>query len=226
MKKIAVYQLCVWVTMGLMMGLLPGTAAAQADLDLILSPNTTTKVDVPSGVRKIYISNPTILDAEPEEDGLAIVVTGLASGNAELRISQVSGIDMVYKVLVQPELQDLAEEVRNLLEDVDGVDVRVLNDNIILTGEMFTRGGSKRVEEITANFDGVVVNMTELDLSGYNRNVEKAIGKEIGFDTVDVEIDDDRVILTGTVPSQEELERVKDVIEKFDLKSTIMLMVD
>ena len=205
---------------------LVGPSALLAEtLDLILSPNTTTKVDVPKGVRKVYISNPTIIDAEPEEDGFSIVVTGLTSGDAELRISQVSGVDIVYKVQVQPELQDLAEEVRELLEDVEGVDVRILGENIILAGELFTRGGAKRVAEITKNFDGVVVNMTELDLSSYNRNVEKAIAKQIGHDTVDVEVKGERIVITGSVPSQGELERVKDIAEKFDLKSTIMLMV-
>lgn len=207
--------------------LLTGPSAVQAEsLDLILSPNTTTKVDVPNGVRKLYISNPTILDAEPEEDGLSIVVTGLSSGDAELRISQMSGVDLVYKVQVQPELQDLAEEVRDLLSEVEGLEIRILGESIILAGELFTRTDSKRVKDITQNFNGTVVDMTELDLTGYNRNVEKAIAKQIGHDTVEVEIKNERIIISGTVPSEDELERVKDICENFDLKSTLMLMVE
>lgn len=224
MKKTSIWTLAAILGIS---ALLARPAAVQAEsLDLILSPNTTTKVDVPNGVRKLYISNPTILDAEPEEDGLSIVVTGLASGDAELRISQMSGVDLVYKVQVQPELQDLAEEVSDLLSEVEGLEVRILGESIILAGELFTRTDAKRVEEITRNFNGTVVNMTELDLTGYNRNVEKAIAKQIGYDSVDVEIKNERITISGTVPSQEDLERVKEICENFDLQSTIMLMVE
>ncbi len=203
--------------------LLPGSALASG-MELILAPNATTKVEVPGGVRRVYISNPSILDAEPDPDGLGVLVAGLGAGNAELRIAQVTGMDLVYRVTVQPELQDMAEEVRRLLRDVDGIDVKVLGENIIVDGELYTRGSARRVKEVTAAFDGVVMNMTELDLTAYNRSVARAIHTEIGFDTVEVKVEGDTIVITGTVPTQADIERVTEIARKRGEKTSIMLM--
>lgn len=193
-------------------------------MTLILAPNSTTKVDVPGGVRRVYISNPSIADAEPEPDGQGVVVAGLTAGEAELRISQVTGIDLLYKITVQPKLQDMAEEVRRLLSDVEGVNVKVMGENIIVDGELYTRTSAKRVEEVVAAFAGVVMNITKLDLTAYNRSVAKAIEKEIGYSTVQVKVEGDLIVITGTVPTQEDIERVKEIAAKRGEKTSIMLM--
>lgn len=193
-------------------------------MELILAPNSTTKVDVPGGVRRVYISNPSVLDAEPEPDGQGVVVAGLAAGEAELRISQVTGIDLLYKVTVQPKLQDMAEEVRRLLSDVEGVNVKVMGENIIVDGELYTRTSARRVEEVASAFDGVVMNITKLDLTAYNRSVARAIEKEIGYDTVQVKVEGDVIVITGTVPTQQDIDRVKEIASKRGEKTSIMLM--
>lgn len=203
--------------------LLPLMASGQ-EMALILAPNSTTKVDVPGGVRRIYISNPSVIDAEPDPDGLGVLVTGISAGEAELRVAQVTGIDLVYRATVQPKLQDMAEEVRRLLRDVDGIDVKVLGENIIIDGELYTRTSARRVEEVTQAFDGVVMNITKLDLTAYNRSVARAIEQEIGFDTVQVKVDGETIVITGTVPTQADIERVSEIAKKRGEKTSIMLM--
>lgn len=213
-----------WCTSCVALFCLLTVSALGTGRELILAPNATTKVDAPGGVRRVYISNPSILDAEPDPDGLGVLVAGLAAGQAELRIAQITGMDLVYRVTVQPELQDKAEEVRRLLRDVDGINVSVVGENIMVDGELYTRGSAQRVAEVAAAFDGVVMNMTKLDLTAYNRSVARAIEREIGIATVDVRVEGDTIVITGTVPTQADIERVNEIARKRGEKTSIMLM--
>jgi len=192
---------------------------------MTLSPNTSRKIDVPDGVRKIYISSPTIIDAQPDDGGYSVLVTGLEQGKAELRISRLNLHDLVYQIEVEPELQDLADQVAKMLEDVEGLVVHVVGDEIVLDGELLTKSSAVRAQEVADAFQGRVKNLTKLNIVSYTRNVKRALEKEIAIDTVEVKVDGDRLLLMGTVPSRDELERVKEIAKKRADNVTILLQV-
>ena len=192
---------------------------------MTLSPNTSRKIDVPDGVRKIYISSPTIIDAQPDDGGYSVLVTGLEQGKAELRISRLNLHDLVYQIEVEPELQDLADQVAKMLEDVEGLVVHVVGDEIVLDGELLTKSSAVRAQEVADAFQGRVKNLTKLNIVSYTRNVKRALEKEIAIDTVEVKVDGDRLLLMGTVPSRYELERVKEIAKKRADNVTILLQV-
>ena len=194
-------------------------------LDLRLSPDASARLDVPAGIRKVFISNPSIVDAQPDADGVALLVSGLKTGKAEVRISRLVGDDLIYRVEVEPELQDLANQVRDMLSDVEGLEVKVLGDRIVLEGELLTRANANQAQAVAEAFGDQVVNLTKLDEAGYTRNVKKALEKEINLKTVEVKVEDERLVLTGYVPSAKELERVKEIAKKRAEKVTLMLQV-
>mgnify|MGYP003572628665 CR=1 FL=1 len=210
---------------GCLVALAAFTAGAEV-MELRLSPDASARVDVPAGIRKIFISNPSIVDAQPDADGSAVLVTGLKTGKAEVRIGRLTGEDLVYRIEVEPELQDLANQVRDMLSDVEGLNVKVLGDRIVLEGELLTRASSQQAQAVADAFGDQVVNLTKLDEAGYTRNVKKALEKEINLKTVAVKVDGERLTLTGTVPSQEDLERVKEIAKKRAAKVTILLQVE
>jgi Flp pilus assembly secretin CpaC len=213
------------VAAGWAFGLALLTAVGAEVLDLRLSPEASARLDVPAGIRKVFISNPSIVDAQPDGEGTALLVTGLKTGKAEVRISRLTGDDLVYRVEVEPELQDLANQVRDMLADVEGLEVKVLGDRIVLEGELLTRASAEQAEAVADAFGNQVVNLTKLDEAGYTRNVKKALEREIKIKTVVVKVDGERLILTGSVPSQRELERVKEIAKKRAEKVTILLQV-
>lgn len=187
-----------------------------------MSTSSSIKVEVPDGVKRIYISNPNILDARPEEDGKAVLISALTPGRAEVRIARLSLEDLVYKITVEPELQELADEVRRMLVDVEGLDVKILGEKIVLTGELLTHGDVQTAERVASEFAGQVVNLTTVD-SNIGEFIKRALEKEINVKTVQVEIQGERVYLLGSVPSRAELERVSK-IAKLRTKSPVILL--
>lgn len=210
--------------MVLMATFVAGMALAET-LDLRLSPESSAQLDVPAGIRRVFISNPSIVDAQPDEEGTSLLVTGMRTGRAEVRISRLVGDDLIYRVEVEPELQDLANQIRDMLSDVEGLDVNVVGDRVMLEGELLTRASAKQVQTVADAFGDQVQNVTDLDDEGYDNNVKKALEKEIKIKTVVVKVDGGRVILSGYVPSQKELERVKEIAKKRAEKAVILLQV-
>ena len=190
-----------------------------------ISPEASKKIEVPDGVKKIYISNPSIIDARPEDEGFAVLVTGIKPGKAELRISRLLKEDLVYKVEVEPALKELSDEVAMMVDDIEGINVKIVGDKIVLDGELLTKRAQKRAEEVAAAFQGRVINLTTIDLVGYNRVVKLALEKEIDRDTVEVKVDGDRLLITGYVRTMKDLDRVKEIAKRHTDNATIMLMV-
>lgn len=203
-----------------------GLAAVAETVEIKVSPQTSRKIRIPAGVEEIFINNPGVIDAKPSSDGYSVLVTGIKQGSAELTISRLRQSDIVYRVEVEPELKDLAGEVKKMLREVEGVIVQVMKDKIILDGELLTKSGADRVKEVTDAFQGTVINLTKVDLDLWRRNVKRALEKEIGVASVEVEMIGDRIMIMGSVPSVAELERVKDIIATKRLDNvTIMLQI-
>jgi Flp pilus assembly secretin CpaC len=210
---------------GLAAALTAGWAAAPALAEIretSMSTSSSIKVEVPDGVKKIFISNPNILDARPEEEGRAVLISALAQGKAEVRISRLSLEDLVYQIEVEAELQDLANEVKRMLADVEGLQVKIVGAKIALTGELLTHGDVDKAEKVAAEFVGQVVNLTTVD-SNIGEFMKRALEKEIKVKTVQVKMVGERVYLLGSVPSRAELERVTE-IAKLRTKNPVILL--
>lgn len=189
-----------------------------------MSTSSSIKVEVPDGVKKIYISNPNIVDARPEDDGNAVLISALSQGKAEVRISRLSLEDLVYRIEVEPELQDLANEVKRMLEDVEGLKVKIVGEKIALTGELLTNGDVAKAEKVAAEFKSQVVNLTTVD-SNISGLMKRALEKEIKVKTVQIKMVGERVYLLGTVPSRSELERVTEIAKQRTKNPVILLQV-
>jgi Flp pilus assembly secretin CpaC len=208
----------------LMPALLPMASQAELSEDLTLMPDASEKIEVPFGVREIYISNESIIDAKPGPDGDSVIVTGIKQGKSELRISRVGREDVVYKIEVEPALKDLANEVEELIGNIEGMEVTIVGEQIVLKGELLTRADMRRVTSVEKAFEGKVKNLTTLDTAGHDAAVKKALEKEIKLKSVEVEVDGDKVVLTGTVPTRADLARVKKLIKKKRLENVTMML--
>lgn len=202
---------------------LAGGLSAQT-MQMQLAPSSSTKINVPDGVKKIFISNPSIIDAQPADDGYAVLVTGQRHGRAELRITRLTQGEMVYSIEVQPELQDLANEVREVLSDVEGLEINVVGEKVVLTGKLLSKTDLETVEQTANAFAGRVVAMVELD-KNVNELIKRALEKEINLDTVELILEGDTLTAMGSVPSEKELERVKSILKRRHDNVVLMLMV-
>jgi pilus assembly protein CpaC len=183
-----------------------GLAAPHGEETTVLK-GTSTQISVPEGVRKISVTNPAFLEARPAEDGKAVMINGLNEGTTEVRIERMQGGELVYKVSVRADLQRVAEEIKELLSDIEGLEVKVAANKVVLKGDIVTKKGFDRVRQVSNAYSGAVMNLTEFDQTAIESLVEKAIIGDIGSDTVRAKVMKDTVILEGVLYSEADVAR-------------------
>ena len=189
-----------------------GTLAAQAG-DLTVVKGASTKITVSEGIKKIAVGNPAIIDAKPDEDARSAVVTGLAEGSSELRIERLQGADLVYRVTVHADLQGMVDQIKELLSDVVGLEIKTVGNKIVFEGNIITQSSWEKIKKVESAYAGVIVNMATFDQKAMAGDIQKAILNDfnaIGVDTVTVEVSGDTAILDGVVYSENDLARITE----------------
>jgi pilus assembly protein CpaC len=189
-----------------------GTLAAQAE-DVTVIKGASTKIAVSDGIKRIVIGNPAIIDAKPDEDARSAVVTGLTEGSSELRIERLQGTDLVYRVTVRADLQAMMDQIKELLSDVVGLEIKTVGNRIVFEGNIITQSNWEKIKKVEAAYAGAVLNMATFDQKAMAGDIRRAILNDlgtIGVDTVTVEVSGDTAILDGVVYSDADLARVME----------------
>jgi Flp pilus assembly secretin CpaC len=187
-----------------------GTMLVRAD-DLILLQGSTARVGVAEGIKKIDVGNPQVIDARPSDDGLSVIVNGVALGTSELRIEKLQGSDLITNVVVRIDLNETLTQVQSLLSDVEGLNISIVGNKVVLQGSILTGSDYDKVNKVTGLYGGTVVNMATFDRTQMNKYVEQAILKDIGIDTVTARVMGDTVVLDGYVYNQADLKRAEEL---------------
>jgi pilus assembly protein CpaC len=189
-----------------------GALAAQAE-DLTVIKGASTKIAVPDGIKKIVIGTPGVIDARPDEDARLAVVMGVAEGSSELRIERLQGADLVYKVTVHADLQAMVDQIKELLSDVVGLEIKTVGNKIVFQGNIITQSSWEKIKKVETAYAGAIVNMATFDQKAMAGDIQKAILNDfsaIGVDTVTVEVSGDTAILDGVVYSDNDLARITE----------------
>ncbi len=194
----------------LCMGLAVFGASLQAE-EVIVLKGSTGRIPVAEGIKKISVANPTVADARPEADGRVVLVQGLAEGATDLRVERLQGGDVTFKVLVKSDLSELVAQIKELLSEVDGLEVKVVGNKIVLKGNVLTKSDYDRVMKVAEAYASVILNMAKLDRTEMSKFVEEAILRDIGCDTVKVRVSEDTAILEGVVYSEADMTRAGEV---------------
>ncbi len=159
------------------------------------------------------MANPAIVDAKPTPDGKAVMVTGVSEGTSEVRIERLEGTELTYKIHVHGDIQEVVNEIKELLADIEGLEIKTLGDKIVLKGNVVTKSDYDKVQKVAGAYGGNILDMTKFDRTGMNKYVEDAISKDlqsIGITTVTVRADDNSVILDGVVFSEGDKRRAEE----------------
>jgi pilus assembly protein CpaC len=186
---------------------LAGSVCAE---DLIILKGSNIRVPI-EGVRKVTVANPAIIDARPDSDGQSVLVSGLSEGNSELRIERLQGAEWVTNVVVRSDLTQMYNQIKELLSDVEGLEIKIVGNKIVLNGKILTKSDNDKVERVIGAYNGVILNMSTFDTSGMSHAYEQAILQEIGLDSITARVVGDTVILEGAVYSEADSKRAETI---------------
>lgn len=168
------------------------------------------KVIQVGSVSRVAIGEPEIADVKQVGGGNELLITGVGEGRTSLLVWRSSGSRLSYLVVVRrQDPKEVVSEVRALLGDREGIQVRVVGDRVFLEGETLTTDDYDRVQQIAQLFPGVKSfvrpsgNARKLAAESLNRAFQKN-----GFKGVQAAVVGSTLFLEGWVESAEDLKKL------------------
>jgi Flp pilus assembly secretin CpaC len=168
----------------------------------------STNIAVAAGIRKIIVGSDAIIAAGPQQDGKAAVVVGLAEGSSELRIQQLQGPDLVYKVAVHADSQGTIDQIKELLSGVAGLKIKSVGAKVVFEGKIKSQADSEMIKKVEAAYPGAIIDLIAYEQPDMPEAVKTLILHDLherGLESVTVQIVGDTVILDGVVFSPGDL---------------------
>jgi pilus assembly protein CpaC len=114
------------------------------------------KVIQVSNVARVAIGEPDVADVKQVGGGNELLVTGVGEGRTSLLVWRNNDTRLSYVIVVRKQdPKEVVSEVRALLGDREGIQIRVVGDRVYLDGETITTDDYERVQQITTLYPSV-----------------------------------------------------------------------
>jgi pilus assembly protein CpaC len=185
------------------------------------------KIITVSNVQRVAIGDPDVADVKQVGGGSELLVTGVAEGRTSLLVWRVNDSRISYLVVVRKQdPKEVVSEVRALLGDREGIQIRVVGDRVYLDGETITTDDYERVGQIVSLYPSVKSfvrpsgNAKRLAAESLNRAFQKA-----GLRGVQATVLGGTIFLEGWVESKEDIAKADMVVKAVGEKAENLLTV-
>jgi pilus assembly protein CpaC len=169
------------------------------------------KVIQVSNVQRVAIGEPDVADVKQVGGGNELLVTGVAEGRTSLLVWRNGDSRLSYLIVVRKQdPKEVVSEVRALLGDREGIQIRVVGDRVYLDGETITSDDYDRVQQVTNLYPSVKSfvrpsgNAKKLSADVLNRAYQKNNLKGVTAYVVG-----STIFLEGWVESQDDLKKLE-----------------
>ena len=203
-------------------------AQAQADngstISLGVGQQKTISV---SNVQRVAIGDPEVADVKQVGGGGELLITGVAEGRTSLLVWRSNDSRISYLVVVRKQdPKEVVSEVRALLGDREGIQIRVVGDRVYLDGETITTDDYERVQQVTTLYPSVKSfvrpsgNAKRLAAEALNRAFQKA-----GLRGVQATVLGNTIFLEGWVEQKEDIAKADLVVKAVGEHAENLLVV-
>src|SRR5207253_1010127 len=127
--------------------LLAAGARAQSEGGTITLAVGEQKVIQVSNISRVAIGEPEVADVKQVGGGNELLITGVGEGRTSLLVWQTNERRISYVVIVRKwNPKEVQAEIRALLGDREGIQIRVVGDRLYLDGETLTTDDYERVQ--------------------------------------------------------------------------------
>lgn len=142
-------------------------------------------------IKRIAVGDATIADVKVVADRRQVMITGLEEGLTNLTVWLRDGrkVSKIIRIFTR-DPRVVSRDVKSLLEDAEGITVRVVGDKVLIEGEVYTDRDFLRVER-AAELYPTVVNMVQknqislqpmVEIDVKIMEVNRGLREDIGFD--------------------------------------------
>jgi len=193
-----------------------GSLHAQLPEKIEIAAGESRALKVDFTIEKIAVSDLEICTSYISEDQ-EFLINAKKPGQTNVFILGSDGNKAEIQVIVKSREASLsADELREVIKDIEGVSVRVVGSRIFVEGEVFTNNDMKRIEKVIEGMPNVVnlVEFSPVMKDIVKSEIEKALAAQ-GMKNVHVTVAKNNFMLTGKVGSEAESERAQRIAEAF-----------
>ncbi len=112
------------------------------------------------------------------------------------------------------DLQKVAREMKGLLEGIEGIQVKILNNKVIVDGQILLPSDMKRIHSVVKQYGGQATTLVVLSPVAQNK-IAQFIEKKIGNPEIRVNAVNGKFILEGFANSREEKDKAEIVAKMY-----------
>ena len=202
-------------------------AFAQAEGGTISLGVGQQKVIQVANVARVAIGEPDVADVKQVGGGNELLITGVGEGRTSLLVWRNNDTRLSWVIVVRKQdPKEVVSEVRALLGDREGIQIRVVGDRVYLDGETITTDDYERVQQITQLYPSVKSfvrpsgNAKKLAAEALNRAYQKN-----GLKGVQASVVGSTIFLEGWVESADDMKKLDMVTRAVGEKAENLVTV-
>jgi pilus assembly protein CpaC len=157
-----------------------------------------------------------VVDGEVDRERRTLVFTPKAPGVGTLTVHDRKGEKLFeYRIEVRAsELTRVVREVRALLQNVEGVEVKIANNKVIIDGFVYLAQDLNRIYGVAKQFDPLVSVLVEISPIGQQK-IAEAIERDINNPDIEVRYLNGKFILKGIANSSDERTKAEIIAKAY-----------
>lgn len=144
-------------------------------------------------------------------------ITPKAVGDGTLFIKDPKTNDILYEFRLnvkKTNLYGIANEIQSLLQDIEGINIKTINNKVVVDGQILLPSDMKRIHNVVKEYGGQATTLVVLSPVAQNK-IAEFIEREINNPEVQVKALNDVFMLLGVVQSKEEKARAQTIAEAY-----------
>lgn len=185
-----------------------------------------TKVLTVPGLLRVAVGEPTIADVKTLGNN-QLLILGASEGKTSLLAWKTNNQRVSYIISVRKQDPNEAiSEIKKLLGEIEGVNVRMVGDRIYLDGQAYTQTDADRIDQVVGlypnvkSFVKIAPNAKKLVAQNLNAAFQKA-----GLKNVQANVVGSTIFLEGSVESQQDLQKSELITKAIGEKVENLLVV-
>lgn len=179
--------------------------------EFFLVKDVPKALDFSYDIGEIAVGNPAIASVVVDRPKRRMVVSPLNIGETAILVFDTRGVqrDKIQLAVTSTDLDQFTKDLKFLFRDIEGLSTRQVGRKIILEGEVYLARDLQRIRDVLRGND-FVVNLVSLS-QDTQRILARRIKNEIGISGVEVEVARDKIVLKGTVATDQDKDRAEKI---------------
>lgn len=147
-----------------------------------------------------------VLRFNPKEEGFGTLI---------IRDKKTGKTVAEYQIDVRKsKLEKVVREVRSLLGDIEGIQIKIVNNKVTIDGQILLPRDMSRIYAVSKQFGdqvSIIVSMSPLAM----KKIAEFISRDINNPEVEVRAINNKFLITGWVSSEKDIQRALDICELY-----------